>query len=190
MRITGGAARSIVLSVPAYDLRPATDATRERLFNSIGPAIQNATVIDCFAGTGAYGLEAISRGAKSCLLIDNHPQAIKTLEINIQKVCKSAQRTESICSTRSDNLLSINVESLPISDFIFFDPPYSLWDTNTQALLQLLNNLGYRMPSAILAMEYPSQLTLDSSCIWTINRTLTNQKGHNQPCCALLKIDS
>lgn len=190
MRITGGAARSIVLSVPAYDLRPATDATRERLFNSIGPAIQNATVIDCFAGTGAYGLEAISRGAKSCLLIDNHPQAIKTLEINIQKVCKSAQRTESICSTRSDNLLSINVESLPISDFIFFDPPYPLWDTHAQALWQLLNNLGYHMPSATLAMEYPSQLTLDLSCTWTINRTLTHPKGHNQPCCALLRIDS
>ena len=70
MRITGGLARGIILDVPKKgEVRPATDFIRECIFGRLATAIQGAYVLDCFAGTGAYGLEALSRGAQyTCFL--------------------------------------------------------------------------------------------------------------------------
>ena len=77
MRISGGTARGILLDVPQKgEVRPATDFSRERIFNQISSHINHTIVWDCFAGTGAYGLEALSRGAKKCLFFEKDPQVI------------------------------------------------------------------------------------------------------------------
>ena len=71
MRITGGLARGIALDVPKKgEVRPATDFVRERIFGRLATAIQNTNVLDCFAGTGAYGLEALSRGAQHVCFVE------------------------------------------------------------------------------------------------------------------------
>ena len=73
MRISGGIARGIPLRVTkSKSLRPATEANRERLFSSIANQIQHKKVLDLFAGTGSYGLEALSRGAKNAHFIEQN----------------------------------------------------------------------------------------------------------------------
>ena len=70
MRICGGAARGITLRVPKGDLvRPATDGMRQSLFSSLGARVPDARVLDLFAGSGAYGLEAVSRGARAGMFV-------------------------------------------------------------------------------------------------------------------------
>ncbi len=73
MRITGGNARGIEIFVPKKgEIRPATDAIREAVFSSLGELVENSRVLDAFAGTGAYALEALSRGANFAILADKN----------------------------------------------------------------------------------------------------------------------
>lgn len=92
MRITGGRARGINLQSPQKgDTRPATDYLREAVFASLGPSVVgDARVLDCFAGTGAYALEAMSRGAASATLVEQNAGAVRCIRQNAQAVAKSA----------------------------------------------------------------------------------------------------
>ena len=92
MRISGGKARGIPLRVgKTVGLRPASEANRERLFSSIGEKITNCMILDLFAGSGSYGLEALSRGAKSATFVEKNRSVIKDLKINAANTLKSAQ---------------------------------------------------------------------------------------------------
>jgi len=84
LRVIGGTARGRKLrSVPGDSTRPITDRAKESLFNIIQADLGDASILDMFAGTGAVGIEALSRGASYARFIDNHPQAIKTIRFNI-----------------------------------------------------------------------------------------------------------
>lgn len=84
MRVISGSAKGRKLnSVPGESTRPITDRVKESLFNIIGPDIRSSTFLDMFAGTGAVGIEALSRGAKSGLFIEINNKAIKTLRSNL-----------------------------------------------------------------------------------------------------------
>ena len=90
MRITGGKARGINLTTGrAAHVRPATDRMREAVFSSLGKAVESASVLDLFAGSGSYGMEALSRGAGSALFVEKHPQAVDALQRNLDAVLKS-----------------------------------------------------------------------------------------------------
>ncbi|HTB63133.1 MAG TPA: RsmD family RNA methyltransferase, partial [Opitutales bacterium] len=90
MRITGGRARGIVLKIPQRgELRPATDYLRQAVFSSLGPRVVGARVLDLFAGTGAYGLEALSRGAAHVTWVDANGSAITAIRANLAAVAKS-----------------------------------------------------------------------------------------------------
>lgn len=83
-RIIAGTARGIRLTpVPGDTTRPITDRVKESLFNIIGPDINDASFLDLFGGTGSVGIEALSRGAKSCLFLDLAPQAVKIIKQNL-----------------------------------------------------------------------------------------------------------
>ena len=88
MRITGGKARGIQLSVPKEGVRPATDFIRERIFNRLGDAVRGARILDCFAGTGAYGLECVSRGCQFAYFFE----ASASIQAFIRKCRKSLQK--------------------------------------------------------------------------------------------------
>ena len=80
MRISGGKARGIPLrACKAPELRPATEANRERLFSSLGQAVINARILDLFAGTGSYGLEALSRGAVEASFVEKNKKGLRPL---------------------------------------------------------------------------------------------------------------
>ena len=86
MRITSGLARGILLDVPRTDaVRPATDAARQAIFSSLGSAVEGASVLDLFAGTGSYGLEAASRGAAAATFAETDRLALAALRRNIER---------------------------------------------------------------------------------------------------------
>lgn len=145
MRISGGQARSIPIKAPPKgDVRPATDYLREAVFSSLGPGqIAEATVLDCFCGTGAYGLEALSRGAKFAHFIEQNRTAIKYWQSNLAAVAKALQvEPKSVGELRSGDFFAIikRVVDGPTFDLIFVDPPYPLWNERGTEILALLAN--------------------------------------------------
>src|SRR4051794_29287469 len=93
MRISGGRARGIPLLAPKGDaVRPATDGMRQSVFSSLGDRVVDARFLDLFAGSGAYGLEALSRGAATGVFVEQNAKAAACIERNIAAVCKSLGR--------------------------------------------------------------------------------------------------
>src|SRR5438132_7599808 len=93
MRISGGAARGIPLVVPRGDaVRPATDGMRQAVFSSLGERVVGARFLDLFAGSGAYGLEALSRGAAGGTFVEQNAKAAACIRQNITAVGKSLAR--------------------------------------------------------------------------------------------------
>src|SRR3954468_16933810 len=84
MRIVAGEFRGRTLKSPAWEgLRPTSDRLRETLFNVLGPSIHGARMLDGFAGTGAIGIEALSRGAAQVVLVERDPRAVQLIEANL-----------------------------------------------------------------------------------------------------------
>ena len=119
LRIIGGQWRGRKLSFPDIPgLRPTPDRVRETLFNWLAPVITGARCLDLFAGSGALGLEALSRGASQVVLVDNHSAAIKQLQANLALL-------------QSTDAKAVQAEALqylkgPAAafDIVFLDPPY------------------------------------------------------------------
>ena len=128
MRIIGGAWRRRSLLAPAgYHIRPTADRARESLFNILDNArdysnwpLENSTVLDIFAGTGAFGLEALSRGARRAVFIDDNVRSIATVRRNIQALA-ATDRTTVLQRDATQPGSPITSASL-----VFVDPPYRL----------------------------------------------------------------
>ncbi len=124
MRIISGSFKGRKLaSLQGMTTRPTADRVRESIFNIIAPHIDNALVLDLFAGTGALGLEALSRGAASAIFIDSSPSAVKTIQKNII-VCRADTRARVIRWDIFKNLNCLQPE-FPAYDLVFMDPPYN-----------------------------------------------------------------
>lgn len=125
MRIVAGSLKGRRLEGPAWDgLRPTSDALRETLFNVLGPTLAGARVLDAFAGTGAVGLEALSRGAAHATFIEHDARAIQLLKRNITHV-----GVENACAIiRDDFMKPRGQRSDPMAryDLVFLDPPYEI----------------------------------------------------------------
>ncbi len=119
VRIIGGIWRSRVLRFPAVDdLRPTPDRVRETLFNWLGQDLTGQTCLDLFAGSGALGFEATSRGAKSVVMIEHNAKAERALRENC-----SLLAGERIEIQRADALAFLRVDTRRF-DVIFLDPPF------------------------------------------------------------------
>ena len=184
MRITGGLARSIVLDVPSKgEVRPATDFVRERIFGRLGTTLQNAYVLDCFAGTGSYGLEALSRGAQNISFLEKDPQVIPVLRANCEKVCKSLQSDiASAIKIFSADAFHFDLSHLELPiNYIFLDPPYRFWEAHTANVLHLLEALAKHFPESRLVIEYPAQFAWSESIPWIPIYPLQACKRKNTP---------
>lgn len=123
MRIIAGTARGTRLRTPkGWDTRPTADRVKESLFDILGARVQNACVLDLFAGTGALGLEALSRGAAHAVLVDKATPAV--LRENAAHT-RLAERTEIRAGDAFSELARFSREER-VFDFIFCDPPYRL----------------------------------------------------------------
>jgi 16S rRNA (guanine(966)-N(2))-methyltransferase RsmD len=122
MRVIGGEFRSRrLVPVPGLDTRPTTDRMRETLFNILAPILQGAVFVDAYAGTGAVGIEAISRGAKQAILIEKDRAAVEVIKANLAAL-KITTRARIIRGPASLHLASL------AADIVFLDPPYTKED--------------------------------------------------------------
>jgi 16S rRNA (guanine966-N2)-methyltransferase len=118
MRIIAGKAGRLAIKVPSAVARPTTDFVRQALFSILGERIENARVLDLFAGSGALGLEALSRGAASCVFVDEHRQAATVIAENLSRAKLQDGRV-----IRSEVASFLRRDALHY-DLIFADPPY------------------------------------------------------------------
>jgi 16S rRNA (guanine966-N2)-methyltransferase len=121
LRIIAGALKGRRLDTPAWDgLRPTSDRLRETLFNVLADRIDRAKVLDGFAGTGAVGIEALSRGAATVTFVESDPRAVRLIERNLER-CAVGDRYAIIRAGFADTAR----RSPPgLFDLVFLDPPY------------------------------------------------------------------
>ena len=120
MRVISGSARGRrLLSLEGLDTRPTTDRVKESVFNIIMPYIRGAQVLDLFAGSGAMGIEALSRGAKSALFAENNSAACEV----IQKNLTDTKLSQNAALYRGDALSFLKSTKEKFS-LVFLDPPY------------------------------------------------------------------
>ncbi len=117
MRITGGKYRGRKLFVPDTGLRPTTDRTREALFNTLGN-ISGLSFLDLYCGTGAVGLDAVSRGASLVVFVDNNVIACQIVQKNLDLI----QESFDVISLRVTKFIRNNLDFS--YDLVYFDPPY------------------------------------------------------------------
>jgi 16S rRNA (guanine966-N2)-methyltransferase len=123
LRVIAGALKGRRLrTIAGLRTRPTAERTREAIFNILGPAVRHAHVLDLFAGTGAYGIEALSRGAASALFIEFDREACAVLNGNIQ-ACGVAGQAGVLRWNASRNLTCLRNHE-PQFQLIFMDPPY------------------------------------------------------------------
>jgi 16S rRNA (guanine966-N2)-methyltransferase len=162
MRITGGAATGIRLHAPRNGggIRPATDRLRESVFASLGPEVHGAAVLDLFAGTGAYGLEALSRGAARIVWVEANARTAAVLRENRDAVLRSVGRT-----VRSQVLVRdvVRVAFPPEESFrfVFADPPYAEAGRWIAPVFGIAERHLSQDPPGRLVFEMPSALPVE-----------------------------
>ena len=123
MRIIAGAFRGRRLRAPKSNrIRPTIDSVREAVFNMIAREVPGARVLDLFAGTGAMGLEALSRGAHFCFFVDKSAEAVSLIRENVQ-LCAAQDRSRIIQGPVASAIRRLGSEN-ELFDLIFMDPPY------------------------------------------------------------------
>jgi len=185
VRITGGFARGIELAAPRGEVvRPATDGMRQAVFSSLGGRVAGARFADLFAGTGAYGLEAYSRGASGGTFVERSPRVVACLRRNIDAVCRSLKRGgEELVAAQADALtLPTGVGAPP--DLIFVDPPYEALGAVAPPLFErILAALGPGW-KGLVVVEMPGEAALEPRG-WRLLKRLG--RGARQPSVAFFE---
>lgn len=154
MRVIAGAYRSRALSAPrGMATRPTSDRLRETLFNVLAPQVEGARFLDMYAGTGAVGIEALSRGASHVTFIENAPSAVAALRANLSAL---GIREGFQVEQRSVPLVLRNLAGRnPRFTLVYLDPPWSDTDGYVQSL-SLLTNLSSELlaPEPIVIAEH------------------------------------
>ncbi len=167
LRIIGGQWRSRKLVFPNNpQLRPTSDRVRETLFNWLQNDIHGSRCLDLFAGSGALGLEALSRGASHCTFVETHKQTLQQLKRNLTLL-----NSEQAATIQMDGISYLQKNTTPF-DIVFIDPPFSLnlW----QPCLDLLSNSQFLSDHAKIYIESPSKLSsLNLAPHWDIHREKT-----------------
>ena len=185
MRITGGQARGIPLTLPKGDaVRPATDAMRQAVFSSLAARVVGARFLDLFAGSGAYGLEALSRGAAGGTFVEQDARTVEFIHRNIAAVCKSLGRATS--DLRVVTADAAGTMSGEIPDLVFIDPPYDLISEVAPRLFARLDEWLAAEPDPVVVFEMPGELNL-APAGWTCVKRLG--KGVRQPTVAIFRPD-
>ncbi len=123
MRIIAGIAKGLPLAVPGGDVRPTSDRVREAIFSSLGERVVSADVLDLYAGSGALGLEAASRGARRVVFVEKACGSLAAMERNIAKFRKGRQ-VECELNIRRGDVLPVLSRQGDVFSLIFADPPY------------------------------------------------------------------
>jgi 16S rRNA (guanine966-N2)-methyltransferase len=158
-RIVAGVAKGRRIAVPpGRTTRPTSDRTREALFSAVESLIDldGARVLDLYAGSGAVGLEALSRGAAHALLVDSDPQALRVIRENVAALGLEGAHV------RPGKAEQLGEPADPY-DFVFADPPYALPAADLAAVIEALDGNGWLAGDAVVVVERASR---DPHWVW------------------------
>jgi 16S rRNA (guanine966-N2)-methyltransferase len=143
MRVIGGEFRSRVLkSLPGLEVRPTPDRMRESLFNILAPRINGTVFADVYAGTGAVGIEALSRGARLAIFVEQNRAAAAIIRENLRTLGLDARSV--LRHTKAANALA-DIEA----DIVFLDPPYELENEYERSMTVL----GEKSPQLVIVQH-------------------------------------
>jgi 16S rRNA (guanine966-N2)-methyltransferase len=180
LRIIGGQWRGRKLAVVDVEgLRPTGDRIRETVFNWLMGAVADSRCLDLFAGSGALGLECLSRGAKAVTFLEKHPDAAKQLQQN----CQTLEAANSHVIT-SDSLSWLHTQRHPVIgyDLVFIDPPFdaNLWDES----ITLIESRGLLNEGAFVYLESPRNTLIATPPQWQLQK----EKQSGQVCYRLFQF--
>jgi 16S rRNA (guanine966-N2)-methyltransferase len=172
VRIVGGRWRGTKLPVPDIDgLRPTSDRVRETLFNWLQPVLPGSRVLDLFAGSGALGLESVSRGAAQAVLVERDTSQAAGLRAVVERLQAGGQ----VQVVQDDAVRWLDGrDDAPPFDVAFLDPPFAagLWQPALQALRPRLAADGW------LYLESPPDQAPEPPPGWTLHRQLRTAQAH------------
>jgi len=152
VRVIAGKFRSRRLKGPGMlRIRPTSDRLRETLFNILGPEVKDSLFIDLYAGTGAIGIEAFSRGAREVILVESEPKAARLIRENLSALGIRAG-VELIAADVEKGLEKIASRHL-MADFIFLDPPYEQTEEHFSTL-EILDSSHLIAPQGVVIVEH------------------------------------
>ena len=167
IRVIAGEYRSRLLkTVPGEETRPTPDRLREALFNVLTPMIENAVFVDAYAGTGAVGIEALSRGAKRAIFVERGRKAVEVIRDNLASL-GAADRAEVFTGKALPVLERVQ------ADIVFLDPPYAL----VKEYKESLELLGERATGLVI-VQHTHRQPLDEN-YGRLHRTRVMRQGDN-----------
>jgi 16S rRNA (guanine966-N2)-methyltransferase len=153
-RLISGTARGRRLKVPAAGVRPTGDRAREGLFNSLGSLldVEGARVLDLYAGSGALGLEALSRGAAEAVFVESGPRVLPVLRANLAAVGLTGARVV------AGSVPTVVAGRAPAAfDLVLADPPYAVAVAEVLGVLRALVDGAWLAPGAVVVVERSSR---------------------------------
>jgi 16S rRNA (guanine966-N2)-methyltransferase len=165
LRVISGTAGGLHLKSPKrHALRPTQDRIRQVIFSSLAEQIPNARVLDLYAGTGSFGIEALSRGAASATFVEQDKEAVQCIRDNLVHCHLQADVRQ------ADALTYLAKPPLQTFDLIFADPPYikSRGELDNDPLLTLL--ISFLAPNGLFVWEHYAGQRLKNSTFWEVVR--------------------
>jgi 16S rRNA (guanine966-N2)-methyltransferase len=179
LRIIGGQWRGRKLAfTPEPGLRPTTDRVRETLFNWLAPDIHGARCLDLYAGSGALGLEALSRGAARCDFVDTSSASLRQIQLHL-----NALGTANAGHCRPGSALDFLASNSDTWDIVFVDPPFGA--DLVEPSCALLNRPGLLAQAALVYVETAKREQPDFPHSWTLHR----EKQAGEVCYRLFIVD-
>jgi|SRR5262249_41154110 len=171
MRVIAGSAGGIRLAVPKRGVRPTMDRVKAAIFSSLGEAIIGARVLDLFAGSGALGIEALSRGAGSAIFVEDDRQSAEAIEKNLAKTNLKGR-------VQNQDVFDFLRQRSNAGRFriIFADPPYEKahrGESHTEKLLKDESLLQLLEPNGIFVLEKRPSETVSELKLWRVIREKT-----------------
>jgi 16S rRNA (guanine966-N2)-methyltransferase len=178
MRVIAGTYRSRILkSLKGLALRPTSDYLRETLFNVLGPAVAGSRFIDVFAGTGAVGIEALSRGAVEVVFIENHAPAAALIHRNLESLdVRTGALVLPLDAMKGlEKLAARRKPADPPFDFVFLDPPYAA-AKDYDRVLRFLGATTFMSPHSLVIAEGSRKFSLPEQ-VGQLHRTRVLAQG-------------
>lgn len=177
-RIVAGQAGGRRLAVPpGRGTRPTADRTREGLFATVAAlrgTLAGARVLDLYAGSGAVGLEALSRGAADVLLVESDPRVARVIRRNIEALRLPGAQ---LLAGRAEQVLARGPGDHPPRDLVFADPPYAAPDAEIQRMLTALRDRGWLAAGALVVVE---RSTRSGPVTWPAGYAADRSRGYGE----------
>ena len=159
MRVIAGTAKGTRLAAVPPGVRPVSDRGREGVFSSLGELVAGAAVLDLFAGTGAMGIEALSRGAARAVFVERSPRAIASIRQNLDRT--SLDDRAHVVRSEVDRFLEGSRDPDGPFDLVFLDPPYELAGAELSATLERLAGSDSLAEAATVVLTRDSRSSID-----------------------------